>query len=362
NGLESIHERAMDPSCPIERGEAETVDFLLYRAEHEFKKALARPLHPTDVWSRLRRPFAQMCTRQHDPIVASITRLLPGPDAVLIEQSIDQGTLNTQLVPWLKTLKDDWYPCQHFLDNIVLPDLVRLKDILMSEEANHVLGPATVVRLVEWVQLIEGGSQLLDSDFTRLIDRISRDPDTILERRNWEIYRSEVEWLWKVMFRPSTDDCEPALFITFLEMVPVALGPIFMDACDALRFDLGKHRLEGAEDVKAFDGLVFCTSELLRETFHELLMNCDRYRHPADQEIIIRVSVTPFDHDNKIRFTVRNNGTQVKKKKRPGQGLNTLRNRLQGFYADLRSNQRPSDGWSTFEVHVLFQRGVGVSQ
>lgn len=120
---------------------------------------------------------------------------------------------------------------------------------------------------------------------------------------------------------------------------------------------MGPHEIVNLDALRSANFKVFCTKDLLVETFRELLLNCEKHRDRDNEgQMIIFVEVKK--EKEHITFRICNSRSIDK---RAGKGLDLLEQRLLPFGAKIeKRNNRPDNLKYSFEVIVKFQDG-GIS-
>ena len=349
---------------------SETIELLSMRAETELAKAGVSQDTPPQSWSKLHNIFSAENYRGHDSVPKAINWMIPGYDSEVIEQQITQIDIDSSeslhvdqsVVVWLQSLKETWETCTAFLDYTVLPRLAQLKPILISRDGRDALGEKTLRRLIPLIdELAEFKSPVSESEFSRLVNRISRDPDGILSKEVWEKYKTDVSWYAQQIFRVEEKEGESiwgrenvtaSPLIRFLLSGPASITAIIREICVGLKhWFLLEHTLEGIEDLPELK--VYCTERLAKDVVTELFDNIQR--HVDDKLKSVTIGLELQCTDDTVTLTVRNDNTQLKTP--PGIGLDRLNKRLMPFKGSLKSDTRQTEPGYTYTVQVRFLKG-----
>lgn len=364
DGLQKLKDRIDIKAITVAGDISETIENLLVRVDAEYARAQVQSMPTSEAWSKLRREFGPLYRVEHNTVVKNADLLLPGPDAEVIESRLKEFEISRsgklQLVvgdedptPYLRSLESHWASTRRFLEVTVLPLLRSLKPILATEDGRQWLGPSTTSRLLEMLEMMDSRKYLLESEFSRLVTEVAKDPDSFLTSRRWDRIKSECTWLWEGIFRPGTNEEPRSNLIEFLRSAPVRLGDAIRLGFEGVRSDTPRVRVINADEVVGSRVMVFCSADLVRDAVEEILLNCQKHQDDSAHSIEVRVGI---EEDGEIvRVAFRNNRTIESSS--PGIGLSQLERRLGAFGATFRANPRVGDSWSTFEVIIDFVRG-----
>jgi orotate phosphoribosyltransferase len=363
DGLKDVQAGIDDRSLQLlgnDAGEiSATVEILLMRAQTELATAGARQDTPVQSWSHLRHIFSAENYHPHDSVPKAANWILPGLDAEIIERQIEKRSssprANPDVVGWLKSLKEAWTTCSRFLDYNILPRLVRLKPVLLSQDARDALGDDTVKPLIRLIdELPKSKAPVSESEFSRLVNRISEDPDTAISTEVWANYKANVDWYSEHLLRAREESRRPSRLIEFIFTAPRPLRSIVNSVYENLK---QKHllpenlRVSGIEGLS--DQLVFCTETLLRDVVNEVFLNISS--HLSNPRKPVDVCLNSESAQDGVIFTVSNDNSKTKEP--AGQGLHRLDNRLKAFSGNIKPNPRPEDRRWTYSVDVFFLKG-----
>lgn len=351
-----------------------TIDVLHNRFEHDHAVSKARLLQPSKAWNDLREEYQNIYSTRHNQLATSMRLVLPGMEADFIDNLIKNNeALDRGVEAWIKRLKDNWHPCRCFIDNNIFPKLRRFKDVLKSSDARNELGPHTTDKLKDMlVRRIPIG----ESDFSQLISKFANYPNSILDKANWHTFKTEAAWIWYTFLKPPKEEGVGSTMLEFLKSAPAEIGSTFCAVYDEVKLTengcdfqnsmsgrnrsvryLGPHEIVNLDALRSANFKVFCTKDLLVETFRELLLNCEKHRDRDNEgQMIIFVEVKK--EKEHITFRICNSRSIDK---RAGKGLDLLEQRLLPFGAKIeKRNNRPDNLKYSFEVIVKFQDG-GIS-
>ena len=363
SGLEAIQKSIDDHLLTVTDKVADTVYTLTSKVQSEYAKANVRPLSTSQAWAKLQGEFRREYNKQsrHNTVPDNMARMLPGIDAGNIEEAIakiEKGVpanecLDPGILIWLSQLHEYWSPCRLFMDNSVLPLIKQVKNVVSSKDGRRTIGTDTVTKLIE---MAESRSSLAESELTKIINQMAKNPAAVLTQRNWDRYKTEVEWFWEKVLRKGPKFA-PSGFLEFLDSVPVSLEHTFNDVYEEVKRKITYLEVEedGLRQLSHEKPLVFCTRVLLRDAIRQVLENVDQHRESHHAIPEVRLSIV--SNSERVRFTLSNNLTSSESETH-GDGITRLQKRLQPFNATLLPNPRPNDGWASFSVDLSFERGL----
>jgi hypothetical protein len=345
---------------------SETVDNLQLRARRGAAKADVRSLSQAEAWARLQLEFGYPT---HDPVPTRILKMQPGRYAIVIEKAIkqsednpsnDDALLPEAVLDWVRSLEENWKGCCTFLDNNALPLLYRIKKVLQSEDANRCLGKDTVEYIVDFAdQCFEGGNLLAESDFSRLVSLIARNPRQILIRKNWNYFHKRSSWFREGMLAALSDEDRPSRLVKMLFEAPVVLGSSFVEVYKKMLVaeDLpASIVLHDVDNLKVLDAKAFCFKDLFFDCVSEILFNVRNHLVDPNSRADVWVSIETLSQE--VILSVKNTGT---KQRQPvvgrGKGLKLLEKRLSSFDATLLCESRPNSSEISFAVNLTFKKG-----
>lgn len=332
---------------------AGTLAHLLERVEREFARVEAQNLTPVEAWKKLKRAFGRECTGRHGSVTENMYNVLPGilgydvDEAIALRERGESAPESFKYVlTWLEGVRENWGPCRRFLDVSVLPFLRPLKGVFQSAEARHFLGEEVCSKLLE---LAFSRSITSEGEFSRLIDNFAADNLAILSKGKWDVFRNEAEWLWDTIFKAG--DFGQSRLIEFLEDCPVKIAEVLNRSyAEALRRfpDIELQKIDGSGPSN--DVFVFCTRELLRDTFRQIFDNCDKHRNVPS---MVWVNAEIIQKSGRVTIRLSNNNSNHLLRRTPGRGLEKLRKRLESFGGELVATDRTSLPWATYEVQIM---------
>ena len=344
---------------------AETIDILIHRTKQLCINAGVRFDTPAESWRHLQTIFHEVRYQKHEGIPDAINEMHAGqyynkPIEEAIQQYSEnksgQIEIDSGVLSWLRKRTDLWEKCCGFIDEHVLPHLAHLKPILESDLGRQMIGSTDVDRLVGLIDdMIQHGTPLAECDFSKFMVKLGQNPHLIVEKGNWDKYKTTVEWFDDRILRPVQQNRKPSRLIQLLKLAPTNLGTVVRETYDEHKGDLPSgHVLKGVEELTCQEYLVFFAEPLLREIVKELFVNVYTRVEPKDSPITIWFKVEV--EDEKIKMTVRNNFTNPLRKGSE-RGLDHSRDLLRIWGGELTRNSRPDDGESTFKVDLVFVRG-----
>ena len=347
-----------------------TIMVLHNRFEYDVSVIKSRHLKPSRAWNDLKEEYQHQYRTMHNQVARSMRLILPGMDEDYIDSLIiNNEKLDERFVEsYIKRLKDNWRPCRDFIDNTIFPKLHRFKDVMSIWDARNALGPHTTNKLAD---MLTKRIPIAESDFSQLIYKLDRNPNSILDKANWDTFKTESAWIWKTFLKPLSQDGTGAALLKFLQSAPVEIGPIFCSVYNEVKStrigsdqhavsikhakieSLGEHAIKGKTVLSDCNFKVFCTKDLLIEIFREVLLNCAIHREDNHQDQMI-IFVEAIRKDENIFIRICNSGSIETSS---GKGLDLLEERLLPFGAKLKRNNRPENKKYSYEVIVEFQDG-----
>jgi hypothetical protein len=338
-----------------------TLSALVARAEYEHARGLHERDSPARAWRQLRLALDNEHRKSHPSTVVAIKEMLPGPDAATIEAAVEQvarncdSGLDADVLDWIRALDDEWTPCRRFLDRTILPLLGKLSAVLDGDDFASFVGPDTATRLRE---LVQSKASVAESEFGTLIRTISLNPERLLERRNWSLFRTEVLWYYEHVFRPEDSVGTPATLVEFLRSAPSVLPAVAERVLRATAGDWAdKLTIELSERLSSTNAVVFCPTNLLQEIIKHLLRNA--FENRTDHKTPgIRLSVRL--ESNYIKLLAGAWQTQVSANFRAPDhsgGLVDFDRRLKAFGGSVQQFVPPESGRYSFLTVVNFAEG-----
>lgn len=313
-----------------------TLSDIRYLISHARRRLLPVPIDKQSAWAGLRNYRRSVDEHTYENIM------------FLVIGTIDY--LAKGVPADRRAISDDWRRCANFLTLDVLPNLVPLREYLLSRQVLSGLTGADVSR---WEDVVKGGG-------AQRVDSITNNIESILDSADGSevsvgTLLADLRW-WDRHFltaivEPGVSD-KGAFLTEIVQKCPAdpvaALKHVFADTKVVVD--------RGREQVPASSLLAFCTDDLLREAFGHVRVNAEKYHRTdgADElefEIVVRV---PEDRPGQIAVSIRNTnsvpGTQGR-----GRGLRTLRDRLKAFDARLETIDDVAPPWS-FGVLITLER------
>ena len=250
----------------------------------------------------------------------------------------------------LKGVRSDWEQCVRQLEELALPHLPALRDILAGDYVADQLGKHEQNRLVE---LTRPGHAALHAATDRLSELLQRpwNPEDGAWSESHSTLLREVNWWYHAFLATHCPDTSlPAHVVQFVNSAPVGLGAVVSESVrtHSSRIEADLRRDSGAE------ARVFCPRGLLEETVGHVLDNIWRHRVPGG---VPRLDVGyRKPGPNTIVTVLRNSDTRPSMT--PGHGLRSLAARLRPFGGFVRGTELSAEGW-TYETAITLQLWQG---
>jgi hypothetical protein len=246
--------------------------------------------------------------------------------------------------------RSDWERCVRRLEELAMPHLPELREILTGEYVADQLGKHEQSRLVE---LARPDTAVLHATTDWLFEllRLPWDPSGAA----WSELRGrllrEVNWWYHAFLATHRPDTGlPAHVVQLVQSAPVVLGTVVSETVRAhsARLEVNLCRSPDA------DVHVFCPGMLLEETVGHVLDNVWRHR---GRDAAPRVHVGfRRPGPGTVVTVLRNSGTQPSAT--PGHGLRSLAARLRPFGGFVRGVELTGEPW-TFETAITLRLWQG---
>ena len=367
-GLAAARER-IESQANVPTGKlAEALNFVGEHVSYRSARADTVEISLPKAWHKLRSLLSEKLYPSHGTVPEHFRYLSPGPDAADIDSylagKIDRLTEDVE--DWIRYLPANWQPCSEFLERELLPLVQRLKTVLNSPDGRRVLGGETVARLIELSKLPHPISQW---SFSQLLTSVSERPQRLLTDINWSLFKSELDFLWDGVLRPSSKrspnntlespfpahPLEESRLISFLGTCPTSLQEVISEVLAELHSqtpscNVDLKRFEEARDPYS----CFATRDLVWAALNTLLGNCEKHR--SDKQRFIQVDITVWRLRGRIKIEVVNDNTHESRD--PGKGLRQLTHRLRCFGGDLLPEPLRATVGPTYKASVYLLEAI----
>jgi hypothetical protein len=266
--------------------------------------------------------------------------------------------LDDRILRKITRARDNWIGCAEFFDREMTPRLRKLIPILEGEECRRKLG-RYAARLLAFCDSRE---LLLDHRFSHLLHDAVSEPSIILAPENWEVFRSTSDWIFEGLLK-WLDAESMAPLRRLIGSVPALVGIAFTNALTELEID-GRApdvQPQAREVLSGSSIAVFCPEDLLKETFHQVLVNVWKHQdqvvgHDVLLSEIATVDATLDEKEDAIVISMNSYHTKEKPHSERGSGLSGLRTRLQSFGCDLVAESGVAP--VSFSVTLILRKDV----
>jgi hypothetical protein len=345
----------------VDDGERTGLGLLLNHAELAYAQAEASPKTLPEAWRALKHLLCEDYRKGHHRVSSHFDKLIPGPaDEDILIILGRQEPIPIDFHPWLRSVADTWITCQDFLDQEILPLLVHLESLILSEEGERAFGgKARCQKLHQMIEDRKKNISLADSSFSATVKDISRFSETPIDVDQWKQFCDGIYWHGSLLLNPGFHENDPSALIMLLNSAPSKLGPIFEDIYKEKKDDLGSHDITGLEKIVDSDQLVLCSKFQLRELISELFTNCRKHAPKKSCHINIKLDLNHAD-DGIVTIGITNKPISIVHKKH-GLGLIKAKNRLNGYGASIKfqkSVERDTHNVDeSFTIEIQFLKG-----
>jgi len=315
------------------------------------------------VWSQLDHVLKEDA-REHHPVSYKMSHVYMLHERQRLEaaaRAIRNGNtsreaadrhLDDRILRKIARAHDNWIGCAEFFDREVTPRLRKLLATLEGVECRRVLGPYAA-RLLAFC---DNRQLLLDDRFSHLLYEAASEPLVLIAPDNWEYFRTTSEWVFEGLLK-RLDAVRIAPLRRLISSLPADIAASFNNAFAELENDGRAPEVVPAARARidAVHANAFCPDDLLRESFHQVLINVLKHSDESTGRTPY-VDITIDDMADHIIIHVDSYLTAEKPPAERGTGLTGLRTRLQSFGCDLLPEAHA--GGVSFRVRLALRKAV----
>lgn len=312
-----------------------------------------------EAWNKLKDIFGDEY-HQHHPVCEAFDTLRFGA----LEQEIENPRLARPVINW-SSRRDSWeHKCAPFVLEAVLPLLKPVRRVFEGLDAKVMIGDINA----EILALVEGRIFMDTSNLSLTLSTFAGKPTEVQQPSAWKVFTQARDRLWNLLIDPGSlrEDRSReggSALIRVLKDCPSDLLAVAGEFVEDPRF---KDKLD--IDVRCnldFEPLVFCHTDVLRESITELLRNVTRHAGMGTGDAIMQgdsVSIQErvpvlmqiyFEREN-ICLRVKNGGALSDNPVR-GRGLEKCSERLSPYGAILEKED-PLPPW-LFSIKLRLLKG-----
>jgi len=347
----------------------ESIELLSYMAESSIARLTVEKEDKLDAWRNLKSALGNKYREGHwhygvsgkGIIQVDVTEVRFNREAESLEK---YGRFTKGYRKKAGKLYGGWKNFSRLLDHQIIPNLNKFRDDLIGPEGERIFSIPKYMRLVKAI-LDESTEKrsFLNTNFLHTVRHISENSNGFLNVSIWNSFYDEWEGIWKTLVNPGLDSERPAMLLKALDDCPASLFEAFEfvwedgneEASTIPKALRNKIKIEGIGSLKQLEKKVFCSSELLKDLFQELLYNC---RNRSASEINISVSIILSEDESETTLKIVNSPIRMNQPG-GGEGQKRLKQALKFYDAKIlypdRTQSRNNVGVNQYEVLVIFK-------